>query len=678
MRTDLSIKVPLITLVGPPNSGKTTLFNTLSGKNYKTANYPGSTVEYYTSRFLAKYNLTAELLDSPGIVSLLPESIDEKISVESLYSHPSLGTPDLLISTVDSCQLSRHLLLPKQLINSGFNVIIVVTMNDILAKRGLKVSESKLSKALNCDVVVINGRTKQGIEKLIDTINSNLSRNNETGKKSIVPYSYLHDKKDLVDTFKEIEEIINEVYEPLASKENINLSLANNELKILETKISNNGFSPDEITLKIDSVLLHRFWGFLIFLIVMGITFTSIFWLAQPLMNLVDELFTNLNSLVINNFDPGWFTFLVSDGIISGTGSVLVFVPQILILFLILGLLEDSGYLARGAMLIDKPLSKIGLNGRSFVPMLSGFACAIPAMIAARTIPNRRERLFTIFIIPLMSCSARLPVYALLIAYLIPHGNAWMGGIILGGIYLLSMISSIVVAGIMNKFTKKLFNADDTSSFILELPSYRIPKLSSVITNTYNSSKQYILRAGPIILGFSLILWFLTFFPNINPEVEKTGLTVEQTQNLERAERLEHSYASGLGKIIQPFMSPIGMDWRIGVSLISAFAAREVFVSSLALTFKVTTEGGDDQSTLLNSLRNAKIEATGEKLFTVATSVGLIVFFMFALQCLSTVAVSKKETGGWKIPILQVVIFTSLAYVMTFITVNGLRFLGIQ
>jgi len=495
MRTDLSIKVPLITLVGPPNSGKTTLFNTLSGKNYKTANYPGSTVEYYTSRFLSKYNLTAELLDSPGIVSLLPESIDEKISVESLYSHPSLGIPDLLISTVDSCQLSRHLLLPKQLINSGFNVIIVVTMNDILAKRGLKISQSKLSKALNCDVIVINGRTKQGIEKLIEVINSNISRINKSGKKSIVPYSYLHDKKDLVNTFKEIEEVVNEVYEPLASKEKINLSLANNELKILETKISHNGFSPDEITLKIDSVLLHRFWGFLIFLIVMGITFTSIFWLAQPLMNLVDELFTNLNSLVINNFDPGWFTFLVSDGIISGTGSVLVFVPQILILFLILGLLEDSGYLARGAMLIDKPLSKIGLNGRSFVPMLSGFACAIPAMIAARTIPNRRERLFTIFIIPLMSCSARLPVYALLIAYLIPHENAWMGGIILGGIYLFSMISSIVVAGVMNKFTKKLFNADDTSSFILELPSYRIPKLSSVITNTYNSSKQYILRA---------------------------------------------------------------------------------------------------------------------------------------------------------------------------------------
>jgi len=678
MRTATDLQVPLITLVGPPNSGKTTLFNILSGKNYKTVNYPGSTVEYYTSRILSKYNIPAELVDSPGIVSLIPESIDEKVAVDSLYSHPKLGTPDLVITTIDSCQLSRHLLLPKQLISAGFNVIIVLTMTDILAKRGLKISESKLSKALNCDVVVINGRSKQGIENLIQATNSNLERIGVTDKKNIVPYNSLENRKDLIDTFKEIEEIVNDVYEPVKEDEKIYLNSANSELKILQDGTTNNGFTPDEVTLKIDKVLLHRFWGFLVFLLVMGITFTSIFWIAQPLMNLVDELFTNLNTLVLDNFEPGWFTFLVSDGIISGTGSVLVFVPQILILFLILGLLEDSGYLARGAMLIDKPLSKIGLNGRSFVPMLSGFACAIPAMIAARTIPNRKERLFTIFIIPLMSCSARLPVYALLIAYLIPRDMTWLGGILLGGIYLFSTISSIIVAWIINKFSKRIFNAEESSSFILELPSYRIPKLSSVISHTYNSSKQYILRAGPIILGFSLVLWFLTFFPNINPQVKTEGFTTGQIQNLERAERLEHSYASDLGKLIQPFMSPIGMDWRIGVSLISAFAAREVFVSSLALTFKVTSDDDEEQSTLLNSLRNAKIEATGEKLFTVATSIGLIVFFIFALQCLSTVAVSRKETGGWKIPILQVVIFTSLAYLMTFITVNGLRFFGIQ
>ena len=277
-----------------------------------------------------------------------------------------------------------------------------------------------------------------------------------------------------------------------------------------------------------------------------------------------------------------------------------------------------------------------------------------------------------------MSCSARLPVYALLIAYIIPQDKPWLGGLILGGIYLLSMIISMIVAWTVNKFSKRIFKEQESSSFILELPSYRIPKLSSVINHTYNSSKQYILKAGPMILGFSLVLWFLTFFPNINPVVESDGLPADQVENLERAERLENSFAADLGKIIQPVMTPIGMDWRIGVSLISAFAAREVFVSSLALTFKVTSNVDNEPSTLLTSLRNAKIESTGQQLFTTATSIGLIVFFIFALQCLSTVAVSKKETGGWKIPLMQVFSFTSLAYIMTLITVNGLRFLGIQ
>ncbi len=678
MILDTDLRVPLVTLVGPPNSGKTTLFNVLSGKNYKTVNYPGSTVEYYTSRILAKYNIAAELLDSPGIVSLIPQSPDEKISVDSLYSHPKLGVPDLLICTADSCQLTRHLLLPKQLISSGFRVILVLTMTDILAKREYKISEEKLSAELGCDVVTVNGRSKKGLENLISQINSNLEVVKGNNNKTIIPYQEIAKQKDLVQVFDEIEEIVQSVFKPITPKEKIDLNSANKELKVLQPDVSNNGFSPDELTIRIDRILLHRVWGFLIFVVVMGITFTSIFWLAQPLMNLVDDLFASLNSLVANNLNPGWLTNLISDGLISGTGSVLVFVPQIIILFIILGLLEDSGYLARGAMLIDKPLSKIGLNGRSFVPMLSGFACAIPAMIAARTIPNRKERLFTIFIIPLMSCSARLPVYALLIAYLIPAEKAWMGGIVLGGIYLFSMLSSIVVALVVNKFTKRLFASNETSSFILELPAYRIPKLSSVLNHTYNSSKQYLLKAGPIILIFSLVLWFLTYFPNINPEVETKGLTIQQVQNLERAERLESSYASDLGKLIQPFMTPIGMDWRVGVSLISAFAAREVFVSSMALTFKVTEEGPEAENTLLNSLRNAKIEATGEKLFTTATTIGLIIFFIFALQCLSTIAVSRKETGGWKIPILQLVTFTSLAYILTFITANGLRFLGVQ
>ena len=356
----------------------------------------------------------------------------------------------------------------------------------------------------------------------------------------------------------------------------------------------------------------------------------------------------------------------------------MVFIPQIIILFLILGILEDSGYLARGAMLIDKPLSKIGLNGRSFVPMLSGFACAIPAIMAARTIPNRRERILTIFIIPLMSCSARLPVYALLIAFLTPLDKPWIGGIMLATIYILSIFISIIIAAIINRMRKKIIRAEDNSSFILELPTYKRPKLSTMLINTYSNTKQYVVRAGPIIFVFSIVLWFLTYFPNVNPEIETKNLSKSEITQLESSTRLESSFAAEIGKIVQPVMRPLGMDWRIGVSLLSTFAAREVFVSSLALIFRVTDTEANLQKSLLNSMRKATVSESGKKLFTPATIIGLIVFFIFALQCISTLAISRKETGSWRIPALQLLIFTSLAYLLTFLTVNGLRFIGIN
>jgi ferrous iron transport protein B len=329
-------------------------------------------------------------------------------------------------------------------------------------------------------------------------------------------------------------------------------------------------------------------------------------------------------------------------------------------------------------MLIDRPLSKIGLNGKSFVPMLSGFACAIPAMMAARTIANRKERLLTIFIIPLMSCSARLPVYALLIAFLIPGDKPWIGGLILATIYIFSVVSSLIAAAIINKYNKSLLRAKDDSSFILELPAYRVPKPLVVIRNSLESAKQYITHAGPVILVFSIVLWFLTYFPNHSPEISDAQLMDEtELADVISAERLSSSYASILGKVIEPVMTPIGMDWRVGVSLIATFAAREVFVSSMALIFKVTADEESLQSSILTSMRAAKNDTTGELLFTPATIIGLIVFFIFALQCISTLAVSRKETGSWRIPMLQVTLFTVLAYLFTFITVNGLRFLGL-
>jgi ferrous iron transport protein B len=678
MKDTVAKSVPLITLVGPPNSGKTTLFNLLSGKNYKTVNYPGSTVEYSTSKFSAKFNINAEMLDSPGIISLIPNSPDEKISVDSLYFHPRLGSPDIVICTIDASQLSRHLLLVLQLIESQFKLIVVVTMNDILSKKKLEISTEKLKKHLDCDIIKVDGRSGKGIPEVIEAINMNLDKLNEDGKIKPKHFATESGKQGLIDFYNRIEIITNDVFLELPDNNEINLAKANKQLKIISSPYTGNRNSPDELTLKIDRILLHKFWGLLIFILIMGITFSSIFWLADPLMGFIDYLFSYLAQASIELLGHNWLSNLISDGLINGLGSVMVFVPQIIILFLILGILEDTGYLARGAMLIDKPLSKIGLNGRSFVPMLSGFACAIPAMLATRTIPNRRERLLTIFVIPLMSCSARLPVYALLIAYLTPRDKPWIGGFLLASIYIFSIVTSITVAAVINKFRKKLIKAEDNSSFILELPTYKVPKPSTLFRHTYSSTKQYIYRAGPVIFFFSLIIWFLTFFPNTSPNIDTHNKTQDEIFQMERSERLETSYAAYMGKEIQPIMTPLGMDWRIGVSLISAFVAREVFVSSLALIFKVTEKENDIQTSLLNSMNKAEIQDSGKKLFTTSTIVGLIVFFVFALQCLSTVAVSRKETGSWRIPALQLVIFTSLAYLMTFITVNGLRFFGVN
>ncbi len=625
MNSETLQAVPLITLVGPPNSGKTTLFNYLSGNNYKTVNYPGATVEYSVSKFLGKFNIDANLLDSPGIISLIPNSPDEKVSIDALYNHPKLGIPDAVVVTVDASQFSRHLFLAKQLLDSGFNVVIALTMVDILNRKGYSISSEELSRLMSCETVEIDGRIGSGIEELIAAIERTIGDKSGSDKKEPSKFEITQDKEELVAVYGHIEEIEQSVvHEIKRSPASTDIESANSMLRVLNAeqppvKRKNN---LDETTLKIDKILLNKFWGLLSFFIIMSITFTSIFWLAEPVMNLVDSLFGFLSQEALAVLGNNWLGDLIANGIINGTGSVMVFVPQILILFLILGLLEDTGYLARGAMLIDKPLSKIGLNGRSFVPMLSGFACAIPAMMAARTIPNKKERLLTIFIIPLMSCSARLPVYALLIAFLFPGDKSWEGGLMLAGIYIFSIASSVLVAGIMNKFKKSISSDTDNSSFILELPAYRKPKLSVVASNSYHSAKLYFKKAGPIILGFSIILWFLTYFPNTNPKIDTHNMTKAQTEQAMSAERLSHSYASDIGKMIQPVMKPLGLDWRVGVALISAFAAREVFVSSLALIFKVTGDESTLQNSMLGAMRKAELDDSGKNCLLLPLSWG--------------------------------------------------------
>ncbi len=568
-------RIPLITLVGQPNSGKTTIFNFLSGKNFKTVNYPGSTVEYYVSRILSKHAVDANILDSPGIISLVPSSPDERLSVKALHSHPEYGAPDLVIVTVDSSQLSRHLLLVKQLQDSGFNVVVALTMIDILHRKGFDISETKLSQLLGCKVVRINGKTGEGIDSLLTAVKESIS-SEQTERRLIetrIPNSKRKEK--LLESFKEIESIENEVLFTLKSvKDESRSSLAsiNEQLVVLGNNVRNR---PDENTLRLDKILLHKFWGLAVFALIMSVTFTLIFWLAAPLMDLVNDGFSIASEFAFELLGDTWYGNLVSNGIISGVGSVMVFLPQILILFLVLGLLEDSGYLARGAMLVDRPLSSIGLNGKSFVPMLSGFACAIPAIMATRTIKNKRERFLTIFIVPLMSCSARLPVYALLTAFLFPPEDTLLAGIAMTAIYLFSIASSLVIASIANRISKSISKLNDPSSFILELPAYRKPKISVVGVNSFNNAMQYVKKAGPVILYLSVILWVLTYFPNHTPQIDANGRSEEEIVELTNSERIATSYASYMGKFLEPVLEPIGMDWRVGVSLVATLAARE-------------------------------------------------------------------------------------------------------
>jgi len=638
-------KTSLVTLVGPPNSGKTSLYNLLSGAKAKTVNYPGSTIEYSLSRFLKHFNVKAALIDSPGIVSLMPDSPEEKLSIDYLFSHPKYGSPDLIVITVDASQLSRHLFLVEQIIDTNAKVIVALTMLDLLNKKGYDISINRLRQLLKCDVIPVNGRNGKGLDNLVESIKSNLKNKN-----SKIKYKYNENVygSKLVDIYKTTEFIETEALFPIREgvmQKNDDRDLLRDELK---TKSDIIKIKPDKRTLKLDKLLLNKYWGILIFLLIMTSVFTSIFWLAAPLMDLVDLIFTTLSENVTTFIGETWFSNLLSNGIITGVGSVLIFIPQIMILFLLLGFLEDTGYLARGAMLVDRPLSKIGLNGKSFVPMLSGFACAIPAILTTRTIKNKKERFLTIFIIPLMSCSARLPVYALLLAFLL-HGSPFLSGITLALIYLFSITSSLIIAGIINKYQSKIIKVKDSSSFILELPTYRFPNFKNVIRNTRTNTNHYVKRAGPIIIVFSLVIWSLTYFPNSNPVITNSdNLSEKKVLELKSSERLTNSYASMIGNFIEPVMKPLGMDWRIGVSIITTFAAREVFVSSLAMIFKVTDTGGDLRTSIVDAMKNAKIKNTNERLFTTSTVIGLIVFFVFALQCISTIRriEKKKQVGG--------------------------------
>lgn len=634
-------RTPIIALAGQANCGKTTLFNALTGSHFRTANYPGATVEYSVGTLAPHLGFDARTVDLPGFGTLNAQSPDEMVAVRALFDHPKLGAPDLVILVADATQLSRHLYVARQVLDSGFPAVLAVTMGDLLTDKGYSLDTVGLAERLGCPVVLVDPRGGAGVPDLITACRAQLAEDRQQPRTLQAPA----DGAAVRAIYANVEAMEQAVLIPLSTGGPAAIDL----------------HAPHPLTARLDTVLLHPVWGLAIFVLSMMAIFTAIFWVAQPAMDGIDAAFSWLGGLVTAALPNSWVGDLLANGLISGIGSVVMFVPQIAILFLAMGFLEDSGYLARGAMLVDRPLAAIGLNGRSFVPMLSGFACAIPAILAARTIPSRRERLLTIFILPLMSCSARLPVYALLLSFLTPKDKPWIGGLGLTVLYFASLIAGAAVSTLAARFVKR----EGPSVFMLELPAYRRPQLGIVLRSTVYRVKNYLQKAAGPIVTVAVILWALTTLTVPGTPVSATG-----------ADRIGYSYAALIGHWMDPVMAPLGFDWRIGVALIASFAAREVFVSSLALVLKVSADGDALQGALLTAMRTATL-ADGSPMFTVASVAGLIVFFLLALQCMSTVVVARKETGSTMMATIQVVGFTGGAYLLALATVHGLRAIGI-
>lgn len=607
-------------LLGPPNAGKTSLYNFLTGSRFKTVNYPGATVEFCIGQIRASDRLGA-IVDTPGIVSLVPRSLDEKVAVQTLVNLRKLGqeedVPGVVLQVVDATQPERHLPLVRQVSNAGFRQVVALTMNDLARKRGRPVDANLLSERLGLPVVEVDGRTGAGTTELV----SALEAAEPATATPVLP-----------------EEI---------PEQEIRAAFTWAELIVRDCTPQSTG--TDSPIGLLDRITLHPVLGLGVFAAVMTGLFWSVFSAAGPFMDWTEAFFGWLGETASAHLPASWATSLLVDGVIAGMGAVAVFVPQIAILFLALGILEDSGYLSRGAMLVDRFLSLVGLNGKSFVPLLSGNACAIPAAMAARTIPGKRERMLTLLVIPLMSCSARLPVWGLLLAFLVPPDKPWLGGIGLTSIYLLSLVFASVVAVVGGKILRI---PASQAGFQVELPLWRPPTFRTVIVSAWDRTISYIQRAGLTILGVSVAFWLFMTFPSE-----------------------ENSIMMMMGKLLDPIWTPMGLDWKVGVALIAAFAAREVFVSALAVVYSI--QGAEENAEgLVQAMRQATFDGTTQHVFTVSTCIGLVIFFLIALQCLTTVAVMRRETST-KFALGQMASFVALAWVLASLAVQGLRLIGV-
>lgn len=694
-----------IALVGNPNSGKSSLFNALTGMNQKVGNFPGVTVDKKVGSSVISPSMTATIIDLPGTYSLYPRREDEWVAYRVLMQQDAEVDPDMVVLIADASNLKRNLLFASQIIDLKIPIVIGLTMMDIAKNKGIKINIPELERELGVPVIPINPRKNKGIPQLKKAI------------EQTAQHLYKMPVRDFIDNIalapgavKEVKEVVADLSDYKAIHYLINhesFALNNGLQEKIESieashKFNHTKTQAEEIlqryqrigtilkqsvsepsplqkslfTEKLDDILLHRRWGYLILISVLFLLFQSVFWLAEYPMNAIEWIFAGLTGWFGRVLPEAWWSDLFVNGLVAGLGGIVVFIPQIMILFGLITILEDTGYMARISFLTDKLMRKVGLNGKSVMPMISGFACAVPAIMSARNIENKKERLLTIFVTPLMSCSARLPVYTILIGLVIPKerfgGIISLQGLVMMGLYLLGLVMALLTAYVAKWFIK----IKEKSYFILELPIYRAPRWKNVVVTMVTKARIFVVDAGKVIIVISLILWALsTYGPTDRMNKVHEKYTQLEQQNpgdsalLKRekgTELLENSFAGILGKGIEPAIKPLGYDWKIGIALITSFAAREVFVGTMATLYSV--EGGTDadESTLSEKM-DAATRPDGSKVYTLAAGLSLMIFYVFAMQCMSTLAIVKRETRSWKWPILQLVYMTGLAYIMSLI-----------
>lgn len=672
-------------------------------------NFPGVTVDKKTGSARIG-SISAEIIDLPGSYSLYPKRLDEWVSYRVLLGEDADIKADVVVAVADASNLKRNLLFCTQIIDLKVPVVIVLTMMDLARQKGIKIDLAALERELGVPVVAVNPRKNKGVAELKKAIELTVQQAYKPPVRDFIdnkalaaaPIEELKSQFPQLSDYKAIHFLINheqfgfdqptqDTIESIEIRNQFNHTRTQAEeilqrysriRYVMQQAVS----EPDPLkknlfTEKLDTVLLHRRWGYIILLGVLFLLFQSIFWLAQYPMEWIELGFAELSSVLSASLPANRWSDLLINGVVAGLGGIFVFVPQIMILFGLITLLEDSGYMARISFLSDRLMRSVGLNGKSVMPMISGFACAVPAIMSARNIENRKERLLTILITPLMSCSARLPVFTILIALVIPNtyllGFLSVQGLVMMGLYLLGLILALVVSWVAKWF----INIKEKSFFILELPTYRSPRWKNALTTMISKARIFIVDAGKIIMIISLLLWALSSFgpgntmQRLEAKYEQLkaapGADAAQLDKALQTEKLESSFAGIIGKSMEPAIAPLGYDWKIGIALVTSFAAREVFVGTMATLYSVGE--GDDDGQLLKEKMKAAVRPDGSPVFTFATGLSLMIFYVFAMQCMSTLAIVKRETRSWKWPAIQLVYMTALAYLLSLLAYQLLK-----